>query len=139
MLFDKSLNRSFKLSSIPQWRSQDFGLGGANVSISSAGDAVNHRIDEPVQRCQKTHYHQYVLPIIITFITLQPKRTLQRKLIGKFTTKSLGGAMAPVVPPPPPPPPPLATPLVYHTPFTAMFDEILVITKLDTFKDEVTR
>ena len=34
--------------------------GGVNVSISSAGDAVNHRIDEPVQRCQKTHYHQYI-------------------------------------------------------------------------------
>ena len=32
-----------------QWRSQDFSLGGANVSIPSAGDAVNHRIDEPVQ------------------------------------------------------------------------------------------
>ena len=27
--------------------------GGANVSIPSAGDAVNHRIDEPVQRCKK--------------------------------------------------------------------------------------
>ena len=47
-----------------QWCSQDFGLGGANVSIPSAGDAVNHRIDEPVQRCQKTHYHQYLLPIL---------------------------------------------------------------------------
>ena len=38
--------------------------GGDDRSIPSAGDAVNHRIDEPVQRCQKTHYHQYLLPIL---------------------------------------------------------------------------
>ena len=38
--------------------------GGDDRSILSAGDTVNHRIDEPVQRCQKTHYHQYLLPIL---------------------------------------------------------------------------
>ena len=58
------LTRHYVMTDCKQWRSQDFGLGGANVSIPSAGDAVNHRIDEPVQRCQKTHYHQYLLPIL---------------------------------------------------------------------------
>ena len=60
---------STEARSLMQWRSQDFGWGGGGGGGGGRGGGhsvatVNHRIDEPAQRCQKMHYH-----INIDFVT----------------------------------------------------------------------